>query len=148
MTGFSETVVVYPDTQTNVETPPSTLYQNGWIPKQIGVRGQPLPANWLNFILRQIYRLINRDKTLDGNGVGAIEVYEQDCAVTVHAIVKNDPTKFIHAFGYKPGVNAPIFKTLSSGTLALGTVTATDIPITGATAADVVVRVTVSQPRT
>lgn len=148
MTGFSETVVVYPDTQTNVETPPQTLLDNGWIPKQNGVRGQPIPANWLNYLFRQIYRLINRDKTSDGNGVGVIETYEQDCAVTVYAMVKTDSTKFLHAFGYKTAAGAPVLKVLSSATLTLGTVTATDIPITGAAANTVAVRVQVSQPRT
>lgn len=148
MTGFAENIVVYPDTQTNVETPPESLISNGWIPKQVGVRGQPMSANWLNYLFRQIYRLINRDKITDGNGVGVIEVYEQDCAVTVYAMTKTDPTKFLHAFGYKTGTGAPVFKVLSSATLGLGTVTATNIPITGAAANTVVVRVQVSQPRT
>ena len=144
MTTFAETQVVYPDSQENVEVPPDTLINNGFIPKQIGVRGQPLPANWLNWLFREVFRKVNRDRISDGNGVGVIKSTDIDCFVTVHAMVKGDNTKWLSAIGYKTGTGVPVMKVTSSGVLTLGTLTATDIPISGATASTIALRVTIT----
>lgn len=143
MTTFAETTIVYPDGQENVEVPPPTLMLNGFIPKQVGVRGQPLPANWLNWFFRELFRKINRDRVTDGNGVNSIGTNE--CFVTLSAVVKADTTKFIHAIGYKTGTGVPVMQVLSSATLTLGALTATDTPISGATASTIAVRVVTSE---
>jgi len=143
MTTFAETPIVYPDGQENVETPPPTLMLNGFIPKQVGVRGQPLPANWLNWFFRELFRKINRDRVTDGNGVNSIGTNE--CFVTLAAVVKTDPTKFIHAIGYKTGSGVPVMQVLSSATLTLGTLTATNTPVNGSAAANIAVRVVTSE---
>lgn len=143
MTTFAETAITYPDTQDNVETPPESLLTNGFIPKQVGVRGQPLPANWLNWLFREIFRKVNRDRVTDGLGVNSIGTDE--CVVTLYAVVKTDPTKYIHAVGYKTGSGVPLMQVLSNATLTLGTLTATNTPISGAASATVAVRVTTSE---
>lgn len=143
MTTFAETPITYPDTQDNVETPPATLLNNGFIPKQVGVRGQPLPANWLNWLFREVFRKINRDRVADGLGVNTIGV--NDCFITLKAVVKTDPTKYISAIGYKTGSGVPVMQVLNSSTLTLGTLTATNTPISGASSSTIAVRVTTSE---
>lgn len=144
MTSFAETVVNYPDGQANTYAPPANILNSGFVPKQLGQRGQPLPANWLNWLFREAFRKVNRDRLSDGAGAGVVKSTEIDCFVTVHAMVKGDNTKWLSAIGYKTGAAAPVLKVTSSGTLALGTLTATDIPITGATASTIALRVTVT----
>ena len=143
MTTFAENEIIYPDGQQNVEPLPPSLMQNGWIPKQKDTNGQPLVANWLNWLFRELFRKANRDRMLDGNGVNAIA--GQNCMVTVYAIVKTDPTKYIHAVGYKDGNNEPVMNVLASSVLSLGDLTATDVPIEGADSDTIALRVTVSE---
>lgn len=145
MTSFAENQIAYPEGQLNVEIPPDTLMQNGFIPKGPGRRGQPLVANWLNWILRELFRKSNMDRLTTGAGAGVVHVDDTDCILTVYAILKSDTTKFLHAVGYKAGTAAPTFKILSNSTLTLGTTTATDIPIVGGTASDIALRVTVTK---
>lgn len=145
MTGFAENAIVYPDGQNNVEVPPDTLMQNGFVPKGPSRPGQPLPANWLNWFLRELFRRSNNDRLTNGAGSGAILASDTDCIITIYALVKADTTKFLHAVGYKTGTGAPSFKVLSNSTLTLGTVTATDIPISGAVSSDVALRVTITK---
>lgn len=140
MTTFAETLITYSDGQNNTEPPPESIMMNGWEPKQQGKRGMPLAANWLNWLFRDVFRKINRDFLTDGNGINAIKM--NDCFITVSAIVKGDPTKYLHAIGYKVGSGVPVFKVLSNATLALGSVTANNIPITGATASTIAVQIT------
>lgn len=142
MQTFSETEVLYPDGQYNVAEPPESLILNGFIPKQIGVRGQPLPAQYLNWLFREVFREINTDRISDGTGVGVIDAAAGG-VVTLHAVVKTDVTKFIHAVGYKVANAAPTFQVLSSATLTLGAVTSSSIAISGAAPADVALRVSV-----
>lgn len=144
MTTFAETQKAFPDGQLNVYAPPETLLAEGFRPKQSGVRGQPLPANWLNWLFREVFRKVNRDRLSDGGGVGVIKASDINCFVTVHAMVKTDNTKWISAIGYKTGTGVPVMHVIGSGTLALGTLTATDIPITGAAANTIALRVTVT----
>lgn len=138
MTTFAETVITYPDTQSNVEAPPESLLMNGFIPKGIGRRGQPLPANWLNWIFRELFRSVNRDRISNGAGIGVLSAMDTDAIITLYAVQKSDPTKYIHAVGYKSGGGVPVFKVIGSATLTLGTVTATNIPIAGATSSDII----------
>jgi len=144
MTSFAETQVQYYDGQLNVYPLPENMMAEGFQPKLSGKRGQPLAANWLNWLFRELFRKVNRDRLSDGNGVAVIKPTETNCFVTVHAMVKADNTKWISAIGYKTGTAAPVMHVIGSGTLGLGALTATDVPITGATADTVAVRVTVT----
>lgn len=145
MTSFSENQIVYPEGQQNVEVPPDTLMQNGFIPKGPGRRGQPLVANWLNWIIRELFRRTSMDRLTNGSGASVIRADDTDCMLTIYAILKSDTTNFLHAVGYKTGTGIPSFKILSNSTLTLGTVTATDIQINGGSASDIALRVTVTK---
>ena len=142
MQTFAETEVLYPDGQYNIAALPESLILNGFIPKQMGVRGQPLPAQYLNWLFREVFRQINLDRIDDGAGAGVIDAAAEG-VVTLYAVVKTDVTKFIHAVGYKVANAAPVFKVISSATLTLGAITSSSIAISGAAPADVALRVSV-----
>lgn len=142
MQTFAETEVLYPDGQYNTAELPESLVLNGFIPKQMGVRGQPLPAQYLNWLFREVFRQINLDRIDDGAGAGVIDAAAEG-VVTLYAVVKTDVTKFIHAVGYKVANAAPTFKVISSATLTLGAITSSSIAISGAAPADVALRVSV-----
>jgi hypothetical protein len=142
MQTFAETQVLYPDGQYNIAELPESLILNGFIPKQMGVRGQPLPAQYLNWLFREVFRQINLDRIDDGAGAGVIDATAEG-VVTLYAVVKADVTKFIHAVGYKVANAAPTFQVLSSATLTLGAITSSSIAISGAAPADVALRVSV-----
>ena len=142
MQTFAETEVLYPDGQYNIAALPESLILNGFIPKQMGVRGQPLPAQYLNWLFREVFRQINLDRIDDGAGAGVIDAAAEG-VVTLYAVVKTDVTKFIHAVGYKVANAAPTFKVISSATLTLGAITSSSIAISGAAPADVALRVSV-----
>lgn len=65
MISFAETPVSYPDGQTNIGRPPESVLSKGFIPSIAGSRGQPLAAQWLNWLFQKVFRLINRDKVSD-----------------------------------------------------------------------------------
>lgn len=138
MTTFAENEIVYPDAQKNVEPPPESLLLNGFIPKQAGTRGQPLAANWLNWLFRELFRSANRDRVSDGNGLNTLSSADENSFITFYALQKSDPTKFIHAIGYKAGNTAPTFNVLSNSNLVFGTITATNTPVTGADDEDII----------
>jgi len=142
MQTFAETQVLYPDGQYNIAELPESLILNGFVPKQIGVRGQPLPAQYLNWLFREVFRQVNFDRVTDGAGTGVIDA-DAEGVVTLYAVVKTDLTKFIHAVGYKVSGAAPVFKVISNATLTLGTLTLNSIAISGATASDIALRVSV-----
>ena len=142
MQTFAETEVLYPDGQYNIAELPESLVLNGFIPKQMGVRGQPLPAQYLNWLFREVFRQINLDRIDDGTGAGVIDATAEG-VVTLYAVVKTDVTKFIHAVGYKVANAAPTFKVISSATLTMGAITSSSIAISGAAPADVALRVSV-----
>lgn len=143
MISFSENVILYDDQQNNVETPPESLMQNGFIPAGPNRRGQPLVANWLNWLFREAFRKINRNRVSDGTGAGLLSSQDSDTIIVLYAIQKTDTTKFLHAIAYKSGNTAPNWKTLSNSGLTLGTTTATDVPIAGAAAGDIIQYITV-----
>lgn len=142
MQTFAETEVLYPDGQYNIAALPESLILNGFIPKQMGVRGQPLPAQYLNWLFREVFRQINLDRIDDGAGAGVIDAAAEG-VVTLYAVVKADVTKFIHAVGYKVANAAPTFQVISSATLTLGAITSSSIAISGAAPADVALRISV-----
>jgi hypothetical protein len=142
MQTFAETEVLYPDGQYNIAELPESLILNGFIPKQMGVRGQPLPAQYLNWLFREVFRQINLDRIDDGAGSGVIDAAAEG-VVTLYAVVKADVTKYIHAVGYKVANTAPTFKVISSATLTLGAITSSSIAISGAAPANVALRVSV-----
>ena len=122
MINFAETYVGYPDGQQNVGQPPDAVLANGFIPETAGARGQPLPAQWLNWLFQKVFRLINRDRVSDANGVGLFTV--PNSVIRLEAFDKNDPNKYLVAIGYK-GASGIVhsLKVVASATLTLGTPT-------------------------
>lgn len=122
MIEFSETYVGYPDGQQNVGQPPDAIMLNGFIPETAGARGQPLPAQWLNWLIQKIFRLINRDRVSDSLGVGLFTV--PNSVITLSAYDRANPSRFLLAVGYKgdSGVVHSL-RVTSSLTLTLGAAT-------------------------
>ena len=140
MIEFAEVYVGYPDGQQNVGQPPDAVMLNGFIPETAGARGQPLPAQWLNWLFQKVFRLINRDKVSNAAGVGLFVV--PDSVIRLEAFDRADPNKYLVAIGYKGAADAVhTLKVISSATLTLGAATAGgNQPVTGG--ADVVIMAT------
>lgn len=131
MPTFAESTINYPDGQTNVSAPPDATLAAGFIPEQAQTRGQPLPAQWLNWALRTLFRYVNRDKVSDATGTGLFPY--ANSAIRLEAVDMADTNKYLVAIGYK-GAAGTIhsLKVTSSATLTLGTATvAGDQPISG-----------------
>ena len=130
MTTFAETQLNYPDGQQNVGPLPDATMSNGFIPEQAETRGQPLPAQWLNWLFRQVFRYINRDKVSDASGVGLFPYINS--AIRIEAVDMADVNKYLVAIGYKGATGVHVLKVISSATLTLGTPTINgDQPILG-----------------
>ena len=130
MTTFAETQLNYPDGQQNVGPLPDATMSNGFIPEQAETRGQPLPAQWLNWLFRQVFRYINRDKVSDASGVGLFPYINS--AIRIEAVDMADVNKYLVAIGYKGATGVHVLKVISSATLTLGTPTTNgDQPILG-----------------
>lgn len=140
MINFAETYVGYPDGQQNVGQPPDTVLANGFIPETAGARGQPLPAQWLNWLFQKAFRLINRDKVSDAAGVGLFTI--PNSVIRLEAFDRADPDKYLVAIGYKgPADAVHTLKVINSATLTLGAATVGgNQPVTGGT--DVVIMTT------
>lgn len=140
MINFAETYVGYPDGQQNVGQPPDAVLANGFIPETAGARGQPLPAQWLNWLFQKAFRLINRDRVSNAAGVGLFTV--PNSVIRLEAFDRADPDKYLVAIGYKGSADAVhTLKVVNSATLTLGAATAGgNQPVTGGT--DVVIMVT------
>jgi hypothetical protein len=140
MINFAETYVGYPDGQQNVGQPPDAVLANGFIPETAGARGQPLPAQWLNWLFQKAFRLINRDKVSNAAGVGLFTT--PDSFIRLEAFDRADPNKYLVAIGYKGAADAVhTLKVISSATLTLGAATVGgNQPVTGGT--DVVIMAT------
>lgn len=122
MTTFSENIVNYPDGQINVNPPPESTFLSGFIPETAGSRGQTLPAQWLNYLFRTIFRLINRDIVTDANGLSLFPYAES--MIRLEAIDMADTNKYLVAIGYKGAAGTlHSLKVVSSATLTLGTPT-------------------------
>ena len=140
MIQFAEQYVGYPDGQQNVGQPPDAVLSAGFIPETAGARGQPLPAQWLNWLFQKVFRLINRDKVSNAAGVGLFTV--PNSVIRLEAFDRADPNKYLVAIGYKGAADAVhTLKVINSATLTLGAATAGgNQPITGG--ADVVIMAT------
>ena len=143
MIEFAEVYVGYPDGQQNVGQPPDAVMLNGFIPETAGARGQPLPAQWLNWLFQKAFRLINRDKVSNAAGVGLFTV--PNSVIRLEAFDRANPDKYLVAIGYKGAADAVhTLKVINSATLTLGAATAGgNQPITGG--ADVVIMATSRQ---
>lgn len=133
MLDFAETPVNYPDGQQNVGALPDAIISNGFVPQTAAARGQPLPAQWLNWLFQKIFRLINRDKLSNASGAALFTL--ADSFLTLQAIDKADSTRFLYAIGYKNLItDVHVLRVVSSNTLTLGTPTAAgDQPVLGGT---------------
>lgn len=130
MTTFAETQLNYPDGQQNVGPLPDATMSNGFIPEQSETRGQPLPAQWLNWLFRQAFRYINRDKVSDATGADLFPYVNS--AIRIEAVDMADVNKYLVAIGYKGATGVHVLKVISSATLTLGTPTTNgDQPILG-----------------
>ena len=128
----------------NVGEPTDEKKPLGYFPQE------PVSRQWLNWLFRTVNQWIEYlderaglVRTANGNGVGVAPV--EQSIVTLYAVDKSDPTHFIHAVGFKGtslGFATADLTVIASDTLALGTVTGSNIPITGGTAANVVLIVT------
>ena len=128
---FAETAVSYSDGQQNVGALPDSIIANGFIPARAGVRGQPLNAQWLNWLFQKLFRLINRDRVSTADGTGLFTI--PNSVIRFEAFDRDDPNKYLVAIGYK-GESGAVhsLKVISSATLTLGTATiAGNQPVTG-----------------
>jgi len=121
MTTFAETFTSYPDGQQNLTRPPDAVMTAGFIPATATSRGQPLPAQWLNWIFNKIFKNINRDVVTDALGVGLFVT--EDAVIRLEAFDINNPARYLIAVGYKAAGFAPVLTVVSSATLTLGTAT-------------------------
>jgi hypothetical protein len=122
MIEFAEVYVGYPDGQQNVGQPPDAVLLNGFIPETAGSRGQPLPAQWLNWLFQKVFRLINRDRVSDAAGVGLFTV--PNSVIRLEAFDRDDPNKYLVAIGYKGAAGVVhTLKVINSATLTLGAAT-------------------------
>lgn len=116
---FSNTVINYPDGQLNLGQPPDSVIATGFVPATATNKGQPLPAQWLNWLFNHLFRHINRDVVSDSNGVGLFVT--ENAMIRLEAFDIADPNKYLVAIGYKAAGSAPSLKVISSATLTLGT---------------------------
>lgn len=143
MTTFAETLVTFPDGQQNVGQPPDAILLNGFIPETAAARGQPLPAQWLNWLLQKLFRHVNRDKVATAAGVGLFTT--ANSVIRLDAVDRDDPNKYLTAVGFKNAIgDVHVLKVVASATLTLGAGTAGgDQPVNGGT--DVVIMATSRQ---
>lgn len=119
---FSETPLSYPDGQQNVGALPEAIVSTGFIPETAGARGQPLPAQWLNWLFQKVFRLINRDRVSNATGTGLFSI--PNSMIRFEAFDRDDPNKYLVAIGYKGDAGVVhSLKVISSSTLTLGTPT-------------------------
>jgi hypothetical protein len=130
MIGFAEITVNFADGQSNVNSPPETIMTKGFVPETAYARGQGLPAQWLNWLFKSLYRAANRDVVSDKSGSNLFSI--PNCAIRLDAIAKDDPEKFLTAIGWTDNDGAHHLKVTASAGLTLGTPLAkTDQPILG-----------------
>lgn len=134
MITFSENNVNYSDGQISVASPPAGTLNNGFLPETALARGQTLPAQWLNYLFRTIFRSINRDIITDAAGVGLFAI--PDAMIRIEAFDTTNPTRFLVAVGYKGAAGTlHSLVVVANNTLTLGTPTiAGNQPILGGSA--------------
>jgi hypothetical protein len=133
MTTFAETYVGFSDGQQNVVEPTGAIMAQGFIPQTASSRGQPLPAQWLNWLFQKLFRLANRDKVGTATGVGLFTT--PNSFIRLEAFDRADPNKYLVAIGYKGAADVVhSLKVVSSATLTLGTATVGgNQPVSGGT---------------
>jgi len=119
MTTFANTFTTYSDGQQNLNQPPDAVMDTGFVPATATSRGQPLPAQWLNWIINRLFKHINRDVVTDNLGVNLFTT--ENAMIRLEAFDIADPNKYLVAIGYKASGVAPSLKVISSATLTLGT---------------------------
>ena len=119
MTTFAETFVTFSDGQQNTNQPPDSVMATGLVPATATSRGQPLPAQWFNWLMNRVFKHINRDVVTDASGVNLFAT--ENAMIRLEAFDIADPNKYIVAIGFKSAGVAPSLKVISSGTLTLGT---------------------------
>lgn len=119
MITFANTFTSYSDGQQNLNAPPDAVMATGFVPATATSRGQPLPAQWLNWIFNKLFKHINRDVVTDTNGVGLFTT--ENAMIRLEAFDIADPNKYLVAIGYKELGVIPSLKVISSATLTLGT---------------------------
>jgi hypothetical protein len=136
MTTFAETIVNFSDGQTNVVQLPDSKMSQGFIPETASARGEALPAQWLNWLFRTVFRHLNRDKV--GTATGLALFTTPDSVIELTAFDRANPTRYLKAVGYKPVSGVHTLVVTGSSVLTLGTPTVDgNQPINGGT--DVVV---------
>lgn len=140
---FCETEQTLTDGQQNINELPPAMLDAGFVPKTAGARGQPLAAQYLNWLFQKLFRLSNRDKVSDKDGVGLF-VYP-DSIIEIVAFDKDTPANVLHAVGYKLDMDTLHTLTiLTSNVLTLGTPTiGGNQPISGG--ANVIIKATSRQ---
>jgi hypothetical protein len=119
MITFAETYQQYPDGQQNVVALPESITDIGFIPAQPNAKGQPLPAQWLNWLFQKVFRNINRDIITDESGA-RLFIYPESI-ITLTAFEKANPANFLFAVGYKGAADAVhTLKVIDNLTLELG----------------------------
>lgn len=119
---FAETLVSYPDGQQNVNTPPEATLKSGFIPATAANRGQPLPAQWLNWLFQKLFRAVNRDVVSDETGTGLFKT--ANSMIRLEAFDRDDPNKYLIAIGWKGALNVThTLKVVQSASLTLGVAT-------------------------
>jgi len=119
MTTFANTFTTYSDGQQNLNQPPDAVMAVGFVPATATSRGQPLPAQWLNWIINRLFKHINRDVVTDNLGIGLFVT--ENSMIRLEAFDISDPNKYLVAIGYKATGVAPSLKVVSGATLTLGT---------------------------
>jgi hypothetical protein len=114
----------YADGQTNVSTPPESILATGFVPETAYARGQGLPAQWLNWLFRSLFRAVNRDVVTDASGAGIFPV--PDAMIRLEAFDRANPGAYLIAIGYMPADGAMHALTVvASQGLELGQATVT-----------------------
>ena len=119
MTTVANTFTTYSDGQQNLNQPPDAVMDTGFVPATATSRGQPLPAQWLNWIINRLFKHINRDVVTDNLGVNLFTT--ENAMIRLEAFDLSDQNKYLVAIGYKESGLAPSLKVISSATLTLGT---------------------------
>lgn len=130
---FAETIVNFTDGQTNVQEPPEAILLAGFQPQTQGSRGSPLPAQWLNWLFRELFRLVGLDVATQGTNAGTGLFRFPNSFIELRAIDRDNPNLYLAAMGHKgAGDTMHVLKVISSNGLTLGTPTLNgDQPILG-----------------
>ena len=116
--------------QNNVLEPPPEKKLEGWS------RLEYPPRNWFNWLARYTWRWLNwlnqqeeQSIVTDGSGVNIFPISGSLCVL--FAVDTASPTHYLYAIGANVGGTVTL-TVVASATLALGAISGTSVPITGA----------------